>query len=146
MSTDQVFEEMLCMIRCFSLSGGGSAGESFDRLRSFPAARAAQEDVARAASRSDSCLQLCSHASHPAPPSPPASSSLACVDGGWRVCSLSCFWFAAGDRNSVGSTGSVGSTRSAGSGQSTESSHAPNGLQHHASHHDNKVQRMHVDT
>uniref|UniRef100_A0AAX7T6Z6 Caskin-2 n=1 Tax=Astatotilapia calliptera TaxID=8154 RepID=A0AAX7T6Z6_ASTCA len=37
----------------------------------------------------------------------------------------------AGDRNSVGSTGSVGSTRSAGSGQSTESSHAPNGLQHH---------------
>uniref|UniRef100_A0AAX7U6M8 CASK interacting protein 2 n=1 Tax=Astatotilapia calliptera TaxID=8154 RepID=A0AAX7U6M8_ASTCA len=43
-----------------------------------------------------------------------------------------------GDRNSVGSTGSVGSTRSAGSGQSTESSHAPNGLQHHASHHDNK--------
>uniref|UniRef100_A0A669CJN1 CASK interacting protein 2 n=1 Tax=Oreochromis niloticus TaxID=8128 RepID=A0A669CJN1_ORENI len=48
-----------------------------------------------------------------------------------------------GDRNSVGSTGSVGSTRSAGSGQSTESSHAPNGLQHHASHHDNKVQRMH---
>lgn len=59
---------------------------------------------------------------------------------------MSCFWFAAGDRNSVGSTGSVGSTRSAGSGQSTESSHAPNGLQHHASHHDNKVQRMHVDT
>uniref|UniRef100_A0A8C2YWD9 Caskin-2 n=1 Tax=Cyclopterus lumpus TaxID=8103 RepID=A0A8C2YWD9_CYCLU len=36
--------------------------------------------------------------------------------------------FAAGDRNSVGSTGSVGSTRSAGSGQSTESSTA-NGLQ-----------------
>lgn len=140
------------MIRCFSLSGGGSAGESFDpdvipgRLRSFPAARAAQVDVAQAASRSDSCLQLCSHASRPAPPISPASSSLTCVDGGWRVCSLSCFWFAAGDRNSVGSTGSVGSTRSAGSGQSTESSHAPNGLQHHASHHDNKVQRMHVDT
>ncbi|XP_069021537.1 caskin-2-like isoform X1 [Embiotoca jacksoni] len=43
----------------------------------------------------------------------------------------------AGDRNSVGSTGSVGSTRSAGSGQSTESNHAPNGLQHNASHHDN---------
>ncbi|XP_071322075.1 caskin-2-like isoform X2 [Trachinotus anak] len=43
----------------------------------------------------------------------------------------------AGDRNSVGSTGSVGSTRSAGSGQSTESNNAPNGLQHHASHHDN---------
>uniref|UniRef100_A0A3P9P7A7 CASK interacting protein 2 n=1 Tax=Poecilia reticulata TaxID=8081 RepID=A0A3P9P7A7_POERE len=35
--------------------------------------------------------------------------------------------FAAGDRNSVGSTGSVGSTRSAGSGQSTESNSAPNG-------------------
>ncbi|XP_034062664.1 caskin-2-like isoform X4 [Gymnodraco acuticeps] len=43
----------------------------------------------------------------------------------------------AGDRNSVGSTGSVGSTRSAGSGQSTESTNAPNGLQHHAVHHDN---------
>nr|XP_033945017.1 caskin-2-like isoform X4 [Pseudochaenichthys georgianus] len=43
----------------------------------------------------------------------------------------------AGDRNSVGSTGSVGSTRSAGSGQSTESTSAPNGLQHHAVHHDN---------
>uniref|UniRef100_A0A3Q4HXX9 CASK interacting protein 2 n=1 Tax=Neolamprologus brichardi TaxID=32507 RepID=A0A3Q4HXX9_NEOBR len=43
---------------------------------------------------------------------------------------------APGDRNSVGSTGSVGSTRSAGSGQSTESSHAPNGLQHHAIPHD----------
>ncbi|XP_039979939.1 caskin-2-like isoform X2 [Xiphias gladius] len=43
----------------------------------------------------------------------------------------------AGDRNSVGSTGSVGSTRSAGSGQSTESNSAPNGLQHHAGHHDN---------
>ncbi|XP_067332176.1 caskin-2-like isoform X2 [Channa argus] len=43
----------------------------------------------------------------------------------------------AGDRNSVGSTGSVGSTRSAGSGQSTESNNAPNGLQHHNSHHDN---------
>ncbi|XP_023258563.1 caskin-2-like [Seriola lalandi dorsalis] len=43
----------------------------------------------------------------------------------------------AGDRNSVGSTGSVGSTRSAGSGQSTESNNAPNGLQHHAGHHDN---------
>uniref|UniRef100_A0A3B4G1V1 Caskin-2-like n=1 Tax=Pundamilia nyererei TaxID=303518 RepID=A0A3B4G1V1_9CICH len=51
----------------------------------------------------------------------------------------------AGDRNSVGSTGSVGSTRSAGSGQSTESSHAPNGLQHHASHHDNKVCLICVD-
>uniref|UniRef100_A0A3B3UIG3 CASK interacting protein 2 n=1 Tax=Poecilia latipinna TaxID=48699 RepID=A0A3B3UIG3_9TELE len=38
--------------------------------------------------------------------------------------------FAAGDRNSVGSTGSVGSTRSAGSGQSTESNSAPNGQQH----------------
>uniref|UniRef100_A0A3Q1IX13 CASK interacting protein 2 n=1 Tax=Anabas testudineus TaxID=64144 RepID=A0A3Q1IX13_ANATE len=50
--------------------------------------------------------------------------------------------FAAGDRNSVGSTGSVGSTRSAGSGQSTESNNAPNGLQHHSGHHDNsnKVQ------
>ncbi|XP_029015795.1 caskin-2-like isoform X3 [Betta splendens] len=49
----------------------------------------------------------------------------------------------AGDRNSVGSTGSVGSTRSAGSGQSTESNNAPNGLQHHSSHHDNtnKVQQ-----
>lgn len=48
----------------------------------------------------------------------------------------------AGDRNSVGSTGSVGSTRSAGSGQSTESTSAPNGLQHHSGHHDNtnKVQ------
>ncbi|XP_029365376.1 caskin-2 isoform X2 [Echeneis naucrates] len=44
----------------------------------------------------------------------------------------------AGDRNSVGSTGSVGSTRSAGSGQSSESNTAPNGLQHHAGHHDNK--------
>ncbi|XP_036944547.1 caskin-2-like isoform X5 [Acanthopagrus latus] len=43
----------------------------------------------------------------------------------------------AGDRNSVGSTGSVGSTRSAGSGQSTESTSAPNGLQHHSGHHDN---------
>ncbi|XP_033999703.1 caskin-2-like isoform X6 [Trematomus bernacchii] len=43
----------------------------------------------------------------------------------------------AGDRNSVGSTGSVGSTRSAGSGQSTESTNAPNGLQHNAVHHDN---------
>ncbi|XP_059204718.1 caskin-2-like isoform X3 [Centropristis striata] len=42
----------------------------------------------------------------------------------------------AGDRSSVGSTGSVGSTRSAGSGQSTESSSAPNGLQHAAAHHD----------
>ncbi|XP_063759584.1 caskin-2-like isoform X3 [Eleginops maclovinus] len=42
----------------------------------------------------------------------------------------------AGDRNSVGSTGSVGSTRSAGSGQSTESTNAPNGLQHNAVHHD----------
>ncbi|XP_039887746.1 caskin-2-like isoform X2 [Simochromis diagramma] len=52
---------------------------------------------------------------------------------------------AAGDRNSVGSTGSVGSTRSAGSGQSTESSHAPNGLQHHASHHDNKAAPSAVD-
>ncbi|XP_039887747.1 caskin-2-like isoform X3 [Simochromis diagramma] len=51
----------------------------------------------------------------------------------------------AGDRNSVGSTGSVGSTRSAGSGQSTESSHAPNGLQHHASHHDNKAAPSAVD-
>ncbi|KAI4822405.1 hypothetical protein KUCAC02_007956, partial [Chaenocephalus aceratus] len=40
-------------------------------------------------------------------------------------------------QNSVGSTGSVGSTRSAGSGQSTESTSAPNGLQHHAVHHDN---------
>uniref|UniRef100_A0A8D3AW14 Caskin-2-like n=1 Tax=Scophthalmus maximus TaxID=52904 RepID=A0A8D3AW14_SCOMX len=45
----------------------------------------------------------------------------------------------AGDRNSVGSTGSVGSTRSAGSGQSTESNSAPNGVQHHTGHHDNKV-------
>ncbi|XP_063328626.1 caskin-2-like isoform X2 [Pelmatolapia mariae] len=51
----------------------------------------------------------------------------------------------AGDRNSVGSTGSVGSTRSAGSGQSTESSHAPNGLQHQASHHDNKAAPSAVD-
>uniref|UniRef100_I3JSB1 Caskin-2 n=1 Tax=Oreochromis niloticus TaxID=8128 RepID=I3JSB1_ORENI len=73
---------------------------------------------------------------------PPPADIVRRVDGGWRVCSLLCFWFAAGDRNSVGSTGSVGSTRSAGSGQSTESSHAPNGLQHHASHHDNKVQRI----
>uniref|UniRef100_A0AAX7T592 CASK interacting protein 2 n=1 Tax=Astatotilapia calliptera TaxID=8154 RepID=A0AAX7T592_ASTCA len=91
--------------------------------------------------RNGQSTRACSCApTHPVrhPPSPPASSSLTCVDGGWRVCSLSCFWFAAGDRNSVGSTGSVGSTRSAGSGQSTESSHAPNGLQHHASHHDNK--------
>uniref|UniRef100_A0A3B4X8Q1 Caskin-2-like n=1 Tax=Seriola lalandi dorsalis TaxID=1841481 RepID=A0A3B4X8Q1_SERLL len=45
--------------------------------------------------------------------------------------------YISGDRNSVGSTGSVGSTRSAGSGQSTESNNAPNGLQHHAGHHDN---------
>uniref|UniRef100_A0AAQ5Z3I5 Caskin-2 n=1 Tax=Amphiprion ocellaris TaxID=80972 RepID=A0AAQ5Z3I5_AMPOC len=50
-----------------------------------------------------------------------------------------CFSFAAGDRNSVGSTGSVGSTRSAGSGQSTESNHAANGLHHNTGHHDNKV-------
>uniref|UniRef100_A0A665XF72 Caskin-2-like n=1 Tax=Echeneis naucrates TaxID=173247 RepID=A0A665XF72_ECHNA len=49
-----------------------------------------------------------------------------------------------GDRNSVGSTGSVGSTRSAGSGQSSESNTAPNGLQHHAGHHDNKVPRFSV--
>ncbi|KAF3845863.1 hypothetical protein F7725_002941 [Dissostichus mawsoni] len=51
------------------------------------------------------------------------------------------FCFAAGDRNSVGSTGSVGSTRSAGSGQSTESTNAPNGLQHNAVHHDNTHKR-----
>ncbi|XP_041859151.1 caskin-2-like isoform X6 [Melanotaenia boesemani] len=51
----------------------------------------------------------------------------------------------AGDRNSVGSTGSVGSTRSAGSGQSTESTNAPNGLQHNTSHHDSKVAPSAVD-
>ena len=50
----------------------------------------------------------------------------------------------AGDRNSVGSTGSVGSTRSAGSGQSTESTSAPNGLQHHSGHHDN-ANKVHSD-
>lgn len=50
---------------------------------------------------------------------------------------ISVVLFAAGDRNSVGSTGSVGSTRSAGSGQSTESNNAPNGLQHNTGHHDN---------
>uniref|UniRef100_A0A8C6MCY9 Caskin-2 n=1 Tax=Nothobranchius furzeri TaxID=105023 RepID=A0A8C6MCY9_NOTFU len=56
---------------------------------------------------------------HPTPP--------LCIPGSLQPTGTYRVFFAAGDRNSVGSTGSVGSTRSAGSGQSTESNNATNG-------------------